>query len=137
MRDLIERLERATGPDRELDMRIWWLLDRKSAERTYWNAATGKPRALGDELPTSGLGVLAMKERAPHYTASLDAALTLVPAGLDWFVKHYASAGGKFGAVVTSPEIAARSWGDYSHDNSPTPALALCIAALRAREAAK
>lgn len=77
MTDLIERLEKATGPDRGIDASIWWRFDRKAAERVYWNAAMGKPCPLGDEPPTSGLGWLAVRGKAPAYTGSFDAAFTL------------------------------------------------------------
>lgn len=123
MDELIKRLEAASGPDRELDADIATSLGKPVCKDDPCNWVIKYPGAYD-------------YRKLPRYTASIDAALTLVPEGLDWFVKHYASAGGKYGAVVTSPEIAARSWGDYSHDDAATPAIALCIAALRARSAA-
>ena len=68
----------------------------------------------------------------PAFTASLDAALTLVPEGLAWRVEP-ATPGytdwGKYRAGVTTWEkpYDLPSYG-------ATPAIALCIAALKARE---
>ena len=62
----------------------------------------------------------------PHYTTSLDAALTLVPEGMAW--------------TILSGALHAACVGDASTGNpvtkAATPALALCIAALKARAAA-
>jgi hypothetical protein len=56
--------------------------------------------------------------RVPFYTASLDAAVTLVPDGCGWMVMKNVAKVGRW------PKRGA------------TPALALCAAALRARAAA-
>lgn len=55
--EIIERLEKATGPDRNLDAMIHWLMK-------------------------DGVGVGATQD-APAYTGSLDAAMTLVPEGCE------------------------------------------------------
>lgn len=60
------------------------------------------------------------------YTTSLDAALTLVPEGLCWEVESGPKTGGV--AVVGTVHGPMEGIG-------PTPVLALCIAALRARQA--
>lgn len=64
----------------------------------------------------------------PKYTGSLDAALSLVPEGLSWEVRQ----------IVTF-ECDAIVYGHDIHQSAEaaTPALALVIAALRAREASK
>lgn len=64
------------------------------------------------------------RARLPSYTASIDAAVTLVPSGYDWCVFADGFAG-------VGPRVA-----DEVPDASKcgaTPALALCAAALRAR----
>jgi hypothetical protein len=65
----------------------------------------------------------------PRYTASLDAAMTLIPAGLTWEV-----------STDYVPALAGIYSGTDDDDGLPayqgeaaTPALALCAAALRAR----
>ncbi len=75
MLELIERLEKATGPDREIDADIFWLVLRPQAERAYWNGAVGKPGA--SPITKTGLGWRSVTLNAPRYSVSIDAALTL------------------------------------------------------------
>ena len=125
MNDLIKDLEQATGPSRELDDRI------------------GTAIGLYIERLSDGTLLYQRKDHkmwpeVPHYTASLDAALTLVPEGWAWFVQH-------IGKPFTTGS--ARLWipaqwtqgipKEQFVNEAATPALALCIAALRAREAQK
>ena len=89
--ELASRIDAATGPDRELDLAI--------------------ALAVGDET-------WAEPDRAKlYYTASLDAAMSLVPEGLIWLVQYrirvYAEVGRCFATAAT-------------------PSLALTAAALRA-----
>ena len=65
----------------------------------------------------------------PHYTTSIDAALTLVPEG--WVVSH-AYWGRDKSAFCLTKEVGIYTEGQHA---AATPALALCIAALKAREA--
>jgi hypothetical protein len=112
MTDLIERLEKATGPDVDLDEAIACFLAPPHPRH-------GKP-----------VGMI----YAPKYTASIDAALTLVPKDLAWRVDVMT---GLPGAIVCVPN----AW--VSHKTAPThwagttPAIALCIAALKARASVK
>lgn len=100
MTDLIERLEKATGPDREIDHDI-----RKTVEGWHENTRL---------------------TQVPLYTTSIDAALTLVPEGVHWQLRTsevpgwFTSCWGDFGVT----------WAQYS---AASPAIALCIAALKAR----
>lgn len=112
--DLIARLERATGADRDLDEAIaeWRFQDDMATKRTSkWGPV---PR---------------------YYTASLDAALTLVPEGLDWLIcsRRRNFQDGYYVHIMN---------GDVNRDGRsvsvawhPIPAIALCIAALKARSA--
>lgn len=105
---LIERLRKATGPDRELDRLIALETDRIDS----------------------------------RYTASIDAALTLVPeahggAGLWWELN---STGGSHGsgksfyiARTAVYRDGAEAMERFTGIGS-TPAIALCIAALEARQ---
>lgn len=99
--ELIERLEKVKWPDEELN----------------WDIAR---HFLACDLNGHPYG------RIPAYTASLDAALTLVPEGAQWSVCQLRS-GKAF-------EYAA--WVDC-HDTvrAHTTAIALCIAALKAQAA--
>jgi hypothetical protein len=96
--ELAERCENATGPDRRLDNDI--------------RLATNNGCAFGDD---------------PPYTASLDAAMTLVPEGCQATIVRRKDG---HGAAYFD-----REWLAGSCDSAATPALALCAAALRARSA--
>lgn len=131
MKELIERLTAATGPSRELDEAIF-------------EAAHGRQRRR------STFEQYEPSEPLPDYTASLDSALTLVPKG--WTTQIYG--GGwlrDWTVTIRSPDIKYRRSGggqggpddyvlipiegqDASGIQCKTAALALCIAALRARE---
>lgn len=102
---LIERLEAATAGSRELDAEIAHAI----------GAFKPKPVTARDE-----------NFWTQHYTTSLDAALTLVPDGYDYIIyridgEYYAEVGptGSFGFTKCV--------------GAPTIALAICIAALKAR----
>lgn len=117
MQELIERLEKATGPDRELDGLIFKVL-------------AGKP---GDEWYLFDDGVWCRRCREDStafdtprvYTGSIDAALTLVPPDFDWCAGTDDDVPV---AALTRPHEGPWTW-----NNAATPAIALCIAALKAR----
>ena len=108
LRELIEQLESAESGSRELDAAI--------------------QRAMGPDFPLhfSGVGV------CNAFTTSLDAALTLVPEGWSWSLGEMRGIG-KFRGWLndhnTPDGLAVR----HIDADATTPALALCIAALRAR----
>lgn len=100
--ELIERLEKATGPDREFDEAI--------------------ARLAGWYIDGGGY------TSAPRFTASIDAALTLVPKGFNWSL---GSMGGKgFKADLHHIE---RGFGPVCI--GVTAPIAICIAAIKARAA--
>ncbi len=123
--ELLARLEAATGADRELNKLLAPLVGLRLVEE-------GHP--LGSCCyDKNGHGV-----PLPSFTASIDAALTLVPEG--WFfdirirpqslIDQHAPFL-KMGEVsFTHPDGEAGIW---RRVQAATPALAICIAALRAR----
>lgn len=127
---LIARLEKATGPDRRLDCAIYVALGAKRPTRKtalYWTSPDGKTQHY--------------EALIPYYTGSIDAARTAVPEGW-WitlrFCKNKGAAEGFYHAELqTDPYIAARDFDEHEEleitaNNAPTPAIALCIAALKA-----
>lgn len=113
---LAVRCEQATGPDRALDKDI--------------REALGQP--VMDEHGT-------MVEwrpdfyAAPAYTASLDAAMTLVPEGADAAGERFKVEGWNE-QTVHPPHVKASAWvAGAKRAYAATPALALCAAALRAQ----
>lgn len=121
---LIARVEAARGPDRELDAEIARTLLPHNAEhvarsRSGWSYRVFGPEGWDDEWT----------ETRP-YTASLDAAMALVPEGLFWTVA--------FGQLTPQEPlggalISRRDGSDVAQAKATTPALALTAAALRAR----
>ena len=127
LQEIIERLEKATGPDRWLDADI---------HRTVTPGMADTITDFSKGWCIGGNHVTPVK--APAYTASLDAALSLVPEGWLWGVNTFPAnevfSPGGAQAFVHHPD-----WGDdvelgYEHAEAKTPALALVIAALKARQ---
>lgn len=115
---LAERVEAATGPDRELDECIGMAIGLKNTMRVG-HECLGTDRVV--------------PVRCPTFTASLDAAMTLVPEGCDWSVDNFDGANGKPSAWVHVRKSSAA----IEQVTGATPALALTAAALRARAAAQ
>ena len=114
MGDLVQELERATEGSRDLDQEIRKLLVAQKLSAGQGGAEVRQDMghwSLG--YPDSNI---------PHYTTSLDAALTLVPPNVTWRVKG--------GPQKRQISAWVAGWDGYAS----TPALALCIAVLRARE---
>lgn len=128
MDDLIQRLEQATEGSRDLDMQI-----RQSVKTVTipfggqaWVRLVGdKIFEITDRSPHSTGDIY-----LPHYTTNLQDALGLVPEGL-------------YGKIGFGPNRAnARIWLSVrpavnASIQRPTPALALCIACLKAIQAHK
>ncbi len=134
LKELIGRLERCAGPDRELDAHIaasvglpmtFCDFDAGCYHGDCISPGCGKPLGLTDER-RSYPADWRDDERLPHYTSSIDAAISLVPRPMCWN-------GGEVNeddqpwACITDSEGA-----DYAA-TAATPILALCIAALKAR----
>jgi hypothetical protein len=119
LRALIASVEAASGPDRELDVAVTCLLvDRK-------HEASRRPSNRAGRVVTRYLDNRTGTWTAAAYTASLDAALLLVPEGWQdcWTLE------GRFCWLrrLTAEGV------DEVQTEAATPALALTAAALRAR----
>ena len=116
MDDLIKMLEAAEGSNRELDERI---MDAVYGPREVHLNLGGQQTTAWKIRPGVWMGI------APEGTRSLDAALTLIPEGFEWMIR-----GGWAKLWRPSPDFEARiDW----EGSGATPAIALCIAALKAR----
>lgn len=102
--ELADRCERAVGPDRELDQDIHEIVVIRSA-------------LSGTIYPYS-----------KKYTASIDAAMTLVPDQWNVSLRGF----GQSWNVVMNDMKTGPMQQSFSH--ASTPALAICAAALRATE---
>ena len=116
-KQLAVRIEAASGPDRGLDAAI--------AREVGWGCVVRDPQAGGNWYCWRKEYRSGEWMPLPHYTASLDAAMMLVPEGHLWHV----SGGLNWGYVTIE------SGDDRIEDfkgNAATPALALSAAAIRA-----
>lgn len=127
--ELIEKLERANGPSRELDAEIKAHVYGGTAMQSPFNgnwcvyqAGASDPRR--DRVMERPRHVLHEVWANDRYTASIDAAIGLVPEGWGWTLQ---SDGG--------PGPMAFVKGCERYQVGFTPAIAICIAALKAKEA--
>lgn len=114
MEEVIQQLEKAEGPDRDLDLAIanvkadvpWKWMDR---DRRTVTSETYGPNAPGNPVCT-----------LESFTGSLDEALILAPG--DWKSLRFERTGNTWGCFL-----------DGIDTNAKTCELALCIAGLKAR----
>lgn len=129
MQDLIERLEKATGPDRELDGLIF-----QEVGGDHWlNAMRRSQEPSGCPLE---IAEVTARTYAPSFTASIDAALTLVPEGMWWLIGAGQTRPDEplYGAQIRKPGFS--TGGEVvSEAEHSCMAVALCMAALKARNA--
>ena len=120
---LAERVENLDGPDRHVDAEIDAALGWRRVEN---------PTAAGGliDLWHAPDGTMKRRDERLHlYTASLDAAMSLVPEGWVWTINQFPDKASAY--LVNSACQMARPHEQYQ----ATPALALTAAALRARAA--
>lgn len=124
---LIERLEKATGPDREIDAEIFLTLN------PTWRAY---PRhdldgQIGWQTPRDGRAFL-----SKHYTGSIDDALCELPKGWEPHRLAFPQGKGRTFAFEIFPPSGHPQWAKGSIcEQGNTAPLAICIASLRARAA--
>jgi hypothetical protein len=132
--ELAERCENATEPDRELDACI--LAATSDGLRVaHASEINNDDVVAGDVICTRGF--VGSSVSAPRFTASLDHAVKLIPDGWAWLVEYV--------GVEPYPPCAADLWVPAQREDgsnfprcrvdAATPALALCVAALRVRAA--
>jgi hypothetical protein len=132
--ELAERVEAAEGPDRESDLDIAQAVGLRPRHLKFIPGGSD----LAWDAESGGCGF-----KIEPYTASLDAALTLVPEG--WSVKLYAHPDGechaevyRLGEIIEAGDgtlMRPYAAGCFPQEAGPsaTPALALAAACLRAR----
>ena len=141
--DLIARIESADGPDRELDA-LAHLVKFPDTKVMTDNGGYRSERPVQytparDLYPIwNGSGSdFADIISAPRYTASIDAALTLVPEGMAFTVARYWCEGEEappYYADCIDIELAKRGEDAPVYSaKAETPALAIAAAALKAR----
>ncbi len=130
---LIEQLEQAEEGDSKLDIAI--AKEIGGQPTGYWAHDTGDWHDIWHPPELNGL-----YRPLPHFTRSVDAALTLVPVGREigsysWRIATPGRDNGKlvnqFVCRIDSPY--SSGGGPYWQAFAPTLPLAICIAALRAK----
>lgn len=137
--DIIEALEKATGPSRELDGDIFRALgphdDRWERGTFYDVGADIENKNVWLRMNANGTN-----SAPPHYTASVDAALTLVPD--TWTIANMGQTDNK-NWVIELRRGFATSYSDVIIVGSQQTkrlaslAIAICVAALKARQQEK
>lgn len=127
MDDIIARLGRATGPDRELNAAInaavvqgWPVELRDGQAWAYFHHADDKEPRWHYLFSDEGAGLTI---GYPNYMRSIDAALTLVPEGWEWSLCYQQE---KYRAEMGDPSLMIEAEAD-------TAALALAEVALKAQ----
>lgn len=129
------RVEQSAGADRTLDGLIEAARDPMRQVLLYNEPGPFPQKAVFGPLKDLVLtGVdLADYIGAPRYTASLDAAMSLVPEGCGWEIDDQSRVGSVFGESYRRRPRAHVSGSDWR--TAATPALALTAACLRGKAA--
>lgn len=160
---LAERVEQATGPDRELDRAVGFAIGlgvekerklyiemgpamwvptpelrgltpydraRGSTIRSEWVKGSRGRKGHYQDVRWGACDGPSPLTNSPSFTASLDAAMTLVPEGMFWTMDSWGPPG-SWKAGIWRPQ---KGWVVFNNPSCATPALALTAAALRAIE---
>ncbi|WEX10345.1 hypothetical protein [Chelativorans sp. AA-79] len=134
LRELIEKLEKAAGPELVLDGMIWCAVN--GYEFVQWDGAGCVYRKVDGSSWDRGIKHISAHEVRP-YSASLDAAIALcerVLPGWSWECR-VSGTGDKGQATVWNPRKAPGHNDEKRATNCATAAIALVLATLRALEA--
>lgn len=119
LRELIEALEKATGPSRELDLELWW-----------WCKASHSGQPMESDYKAHNLKM----DDAPRYTSSLEAAITLVPEAANcWGVDMSPHSADAFVSRNYVKDDEGGHW-LYEAEHPTSTAIALTIACLKVLE---
>lgn len=127
---LADRVEGLAGPDREVDAAIFRAIGApvpfQFASKMIALNYDEDRQAYFADVP----GGLRVRYSPPAYTASIDAAMTLVPEGRDWMIDNF---DGPHDRRCSASVFNAKGqdYADYEAF-AATPAPALCAASLRA-----
>ncbi len=117
MNELISRLRKVDGPDRELDTDMAILFWSGASE--VWNGMTLAQARR--RFPTDIKGMSSLWNY-PYYTSSIDDALTLRPSGTFWRL---------FQQDDCRASVFGRDGNSSFNCKGATPAIALCIASIQ------
>lgn len=145
MDDIIERLTKASGPDREIDGLIWSEMDNRDVR--WGETHFGKHSMLAksrtpphDECVVGALSegrfmTVGQNPSLPQYTGSIDVALTLVPDAYDATVNTFCWVELTKKTMKAPGPRVDHTGHRLRFRHARQPILALCIAGLTARAA--
>lgn len=138
---LLQKLESAPEGSRELDAEIWASVCNVSDFIDFDLAKGWSPRF--EAMEDGSVNLFAVdhaetwqrqsRKAAPHYTTNLQDAVSLVPEGVEWRVGGNPTAI-KYAGEAELADPATGSWQFPIEATGVTPALALCIAIIKAHE---
>lgn len=132
IRGLIERIEASSEGSRELDVAIGLAVGGFFIAEPRWPGAEPMIGYVDSDGSRVEPGNGAQDSLVPRYTASIDAAATLVPDGWYWRAGHGVLWPGWAHLNRKHPDHCDRD--DEHSAHGETPALALCAASLKAME---
>lgn len=124
MSALVEKLEALSAPCRECEEAIYEAIGNCNHKRYECYSVQGDS---GQTCLDCGKDLYGA-DSAPRYTASIDAAMTLVPEGYVWSINTFAEPSRASAYLVRHDNCYVRT----NEQFCATPAIALCIAALKA-----
>jgi len=135
MTDLLARLKVAEAGSRELDGLLWLHFFAAQVERDIARHKGTWPRGASDEEKTKRRAEF-IASNAPKFSTSLDAALALAERVLpEANCRGFDQTPRGCDAYVSRNNVASGAW--VIEGTAPTPALALCIAILKATHKAE
>jgi len=127
MTALSDRVEAASGPDRELDAAVFRAIGAPVPEQFFNQSIALEYDAQEQAYFAVVSDDMRVKYTPPAYTTSLDAAMMLLPDNAAWVMASHMMAANVFGYRDGSEYF------DATARYAATPALALTAACLRAR----
>lgn len=129
MQTLLQRLESLTAPSREVDAEIALSIPGFCAPTAHYDAKDDC--LVWHEYHEHGLPGAHLSQELPRFTASIDAALLGKPDGFYWrMTMGRELPDAALNSVVLRKHDSAEIFAQAEHD---TPAIALCIAIVKAR----
>ncbi len=129
--DLISMLEKAEAGSRELDAKIARIFDLPACKEPDCS-----PDVLTRIIDRVERGEWDQDSSVSFYTTSLDAAVALVASqGFEWLKRSPSVF--SVHRPLTEDQEARKEWGRHFEAVGATPAIALCLALLKALEARK
>jgi hypothetical protein len=132
LKALIERVEKATGPDREIDALVFgWLEGLKRNDGTFWIGGRFQFEHPTKRHPNGPAALYIDEAQVPEYTSSLDAVVAMIERqmpGAEWSLTNLYGV-----ALAEVPLNDSENSGEIARRPDGNMVLALLTALLRAK----